>query len=262
MRRNIRYICISHPGKVRKVNQDNFICDGQYMEPNDSEFPFPVRGVCLAETRPLFGVFDGMGGEQCGEAAAHIAARCAARLHVCCDSIQSLVSICHAANQSICDYSDEHHISSAGTTAAMLLFMNKHVLLCNIGDSKVFRFRSEKLEQLSTDHLCVAPFGVKPPLSQNLGISPKDMRIEPYARKFAYKTGDIYLICSDGLTDMVTNEEISKVLASTSLQHGAQQLVGKALENGGRDNITLLLCKVEKEPFRLFSNKPPKEREE
>ena len=251
----IPYVCISHAGKVRQANQDNFICDGQYMQPNDNDFPFPLQGVCPNVNMPLFGVFDGMGGEQRGEIAAYIAAKHAAELHNPSGKVSALLRLCDTANQAICNYAAENHVTSTGTTAAMLLFSKRTLSLCNIGDSKIFRFRQGALEQLSTDHLGIAPFGVKPPLSQSLGIPPEEMRITPYTLKARYEPEDIYLICSDGLTDMVTKEDIAKVLSGSPLQPAAEQLLALALANGGRDNVTFVLCRIDKEIPKLFHRK-------
>lgn len=258
----IHYSCVSHPGKVRQVNQDNFICNGQYMNLDNHEVSFPLTGSCDVSGNPIFGVFDGMGGEQHGEVAALIAARHAAVLTPHRDGIETLRFFCQKANHFICNYSVEKGVTSTGTTAAMLLCTKKHICLCNVGDSKVFRFREGTLEQLSVDHLCVAPFGVKPPLSQNLGISPEEMRIDPYFQKFSYSPEDIYLICSDGLTDMVTNEKITEILSSDPSDTAAEQLLELALENGGKDNTTIILCRIEKEPLWPFFKKNNGKREE
>lgn len=258
----IHYTCVSHPGKVRQINQDNFICNGQYMPLANNDISFPLQGSCNVSDSPLFGVFDGMGGEQHGEVAALIAARHAAVLTPHRDGIETLRFFCQKANHFICNYSVEKGVTSTGTTAAMLLFTKKNLCLCNIGDSRIFRFREGTLEQLSVDHLCVAPFGVKPPLSQNLGISPKEMRIDPYFQKFSYSPEDLYLICSDGLTDMVTNEKISEILSSAPLDSATTQLLDLALENGGKDNTTLILCRIEKESQWPFFKKTNGKREE
>lgn len=242
----ITYACVSHPGKVRKTNQDNFICAGQYMPLDAKTAQTPLHGSCLSTDNLVFGVFDGMGGEQCGEVAAHIAAQRAASLPVQKDGIETLSAFCQEANQAIVDFASENDIFSTGSTAAMLLFTPKKIFLCNIGDSKIFRLRSGNLEQISTDHLGLAPFGVKPPLSQSLGISPDEMTIDPYCLKLGYTPEDIYLICSDGLTDMVTTAEIQQFLSHTPIDSAAEQLLALALEKGGKDNTTVLLCKIGK----------------
>ena len=73
MRYRIRYSCLSHIGRVRSINQDNFICDGRYMELGGIPFAFPLRGIKTSGETSVFGVFDGMGGEECGEIASYIA---------------------------------------------------------------------------------------------------------------------------------------------------------------------------------------------
>ncbi|MCD8157265.1 MAG: hypothetical protein LUD53_07575, partial [Clostridiales bacterium] len=119
------------------------------------------------------------------------------------------------------------------------------VAICNIGDSRIFRLSKGQMEQLSMDHVGVAPYGRKPPLSQNLGIPPTEMLIEPYAATAAYREGDIYLICSDGLTDMLSTNQIAQVLGQYPIETAAGCLLEKALERGGRDNITIILCRTE-----------------
>ncbi len=258
----ILYSCVSHPGKVRRINQDNYLCGGQYMPSDGSGSDKLLQGVCLPPANPLFGVFDGMGGEQYGEVASFIAARRASRLRIPRDAGEVLPYFCQKANREICDFAAKNGVSSTGTTAAMLLFTKKRIHLCNIGDSKIFRLRKGKLEQLSVDHLCVAPFGAKPALSQNLGLPPEESVIEPFFLKLGYTVGDLYLLCSDGLTDMVPTEEIEKTLSSLPLKSAAQRLLEQALEGGGKDNTTVMLCKIEKEPWRLFHRKPLEKREE
>ena len=251
---NIRYSCVSHVGKIRNVNQDNFICDGLYID-KDKPLSFPLCGVCSSKDAPLFGVFDGMGGEQRGEVASYIAAKTAAALVLGKDAVAALAAFCNSANMDICEYAAQNDLFAAGTTAAMLAFTSEGVTLCNIGDSKVFRFCEGNLEQISTDHVSTAAFGVKPPLSQNLGIPPTELIIDPYYARGRYNDGDIYLICSDGLTDMVTTEEISDMLAAKPVEDACAQLLEKALDKGGRDNTTIIICKVERAAGRFFKRK-------
>lgn len=261
MKYRILYTCVSHPGKARKVNQDNFICNGRYMALSGEAITFPLRGVCSSEDISLFGIFDGMGGEACGEIASHIAAQNASAISLQQDGAEVLSAFCQKTNQDICDFSARNGIGSAGTTAAMLLFSGK-VHLCNIGDSKIFLFHRGVLHQLSADHICPAPFGVKPSLSQSLGMPPEEARIAPFFLRKGYADGDRYLICSDGLTDMVSAEEIERVLNAFAGQDAVARLLDLALENGGKDNVTILLCEIEKDPFRLFQANPLRKREE
>lgn len=244
---NIHFACVSHIGNIRSINQDNFICDGSYMEINDEKIVFPLCGKKYSDDNAVFGIFDGMGGEECGEVASYIASKAASSLVIGNDAVSDLSEFCKKANDDICDYAKTHEVSSMGTTAAMLAFTEKDVVLCNIGDSKIFQFSNGALEQISKDHVAIAPFGMKPPLSQNLGIPPNEMIIVPYLARGEYNDGDIYLICSDGLTDMVSTIEISELLDSKPIDEAAMLLLEKALANGGRDNTSIIICRIERQ---------------
>ena len=252
MQYKIHYSCVSHIGNVRKINQDNFICDGCYMEFDETPMDFPLCGTKTSKENSLFGVFDGLGGEECGEIASYIASKTASAIEIGKNATADLSLFCHKANNDICDYAALHEVSSMGTTAAMLAFTKKEVVLCNIGDSKIFRLSNRTLEQISMDHVAVAAFSVKPPLSQNLGIPPNELVIDPYLARGPYTDGDIYLICSDGLTDMVSVDEIAEVLVSTPMEAAITELLEKALANGGKDNTTIILCKIERQSGWFF----------
>ena len=236
------------------MNQDNFICEGSYLELDNANNGFSTSGYVTTNSPSLFGVFDGMGGEECGEVAAHIAAKTASTFDFSQDSVAMLTQYCQTANESICKYAVEYSVSAMGTTAAMLLFSKKQITLCNIGDSKIFRFSQDKLDQISKDHVVLTTFGKKPPLSQCLGIPSSEMLIEPYLAQGRYKNGDIYLICSDGLTDMVANDEIKKVLSDHSVQEAISVLLKKAIDNGGKDNITIILLETKCVKNKLFKS--------
>lgn len=262
MQYKIHYSCLSHIGNVRSVNQDNFICDGLYMENDGTPIEFPLCGIKTSKEVSVFGIFDGMGGEECGEIASYIASKTASDIEIGKDATEALSKFCQKANLAICDYATLHDISSMGTTAAMLVFTEKEVALCNIGDSKIFRLCDGKLEQISMDHVAVAAFGVKPPLSQNLGIPPNELVIDPYLARGPYNDGDIYLICSDGLTDMVSVEEITEVLNSNPIEAAITTLLDKALAGGGKDNTTIILCKIERQSGWFFNRKRHTKRKE
>ncbi len=249
----VAYYCVSNIGRARKINQDNFIADGIYLKNHEPEIQ-TIAGSFNGKTPCLLGIFDGMGGEEQGEAASLIASECASRVKIGEDPVSSLLRLCEEANQRICDYARENGVGSMGTTGAMLAFTKDQITLCNIGDSRIFRFADGALVQISVDHTAPYNYGGKPPLSQNLGIPPEEMRIEPYVAQGQYNNGDIFLICSDGLTDMVSEEDIIAILKEYSLDRAIAKLLNAALENGGRDNVTIILCKVKKKGgfFGLF----------
>lgn len=216
---------------------------------------FPLVKTTMLKKPLLFGVFDGMGGEECGEVASLIAAKQASLPLDMSDPVLTLADLCKDANAEICKYASEHGISSMGTTAAMLLFSKRSITLCNIGDSKVFLFSDGRMEQISEDHIGPAPFGRKPPLSQNLGIPPEEMIIEPYLSKRVHVTDSRFLICSDGVTDMLTNDEIASIIATASIAEASTRLIDAALERGGKDNATAILIEVKKKSlFSCFIN--------
>jgi len=205
-----------------------------------------LHGSVSCNDRSVFAVFDGMGGEEMGEMAAYIAASKMEDLPADNKPDSALLSFCHTANGAICRYAEDNGIGTMGTTAAIVLPEKKKVYICNIGDSKIFRFSKCKLTQISKDHISLAIGGKKPPLSQNLGIPESELIISPYVADQPYCDGDMYLICSDGLTDMVQTEDIERMLSITARENAAKILLEKALENGGRDNITIILLSVRK----------------
>ena len=249
---NIHFSCVSHRGNCRNMNQDNLICNGYYMEPENSEIELPISGKFTLKTPILFGVFDGMGGEECGEIASYIAAKKASSIVFKKNSVFDLTEYCKQTNKEICDYAENNLVSTMGTTAAMLLFSKKEITLCNIGDSKIFRFSGGMLEQISKDHIVISSFGTKPLLSQHLGIPPTELLIEPYLSRGRYKSSDKYLICSDGLTDMLSVDEIKAILNIGNPEHITKVLLEKALENGGKDNITLIFLEIRRSPKNIF----------
>ncbi len=244
MRYEIEYSCLCHIGNVRKINQDNLVCEKSYREDIESNIPVSLNGSVKPEYPTIFGVFDGIGGEEHGEIASLIAAKMAAETKFTKKSVTSLWEYCKRVNSEICDYTEHNSISAMGTTAAIILFCKKDITLCNIGDSKTFRLSRDEVVQVSKDHVALAPYGQKPPLSQNLGISPSELVIEPYIIQEKYKKGDKYLICSDGLTDMVSAEECKEIVDCYGIQRAVSVLIDAALDRGGRDNITVILIEL------------------
>lgn len=243
----LEYACTSNIGKCRMNNEDNFTCMGTYLESDNTGTQELLSSKTDTSVFRLFGVFDGMGGEYHGEIASYLASKRAASFKECSDNpIEDLINLCKDANEDICKYASENEIPSMGTTAAILLFDKKRIYLCNIGDSRIYRYSEDGLEQISEDHLGVAAFGIKPPLSQNLGIPEDELVIEPYTTSGYYNTGDKYLICSDGLTDMVTPEEVKTILHKNSPSKAASILTDEALKNGGKDNITVIVIEIQR----------------
>jgi protein phosphatase len=135
----------------------------------------------------------------------------------------------------------------------MIIFGEKDIYTCNLGDSKIYRCDNKNLTQISKDHVIDIFNDRKPPLSQFLGIPESEFIIEPYITHGAYNDGDLYLICSDGLTDMISENMIKNILAENKdVKICVDILLEKALANGGTDNITVILCKIKKKKNKIF----------
>lgn len=250
----IHYFYTSNVGRCRKANQDNFYCNGVSMPADNQGTDGVISGKVSPKKNAVFAIFDGMGGEEHGEMAAWLATEEMKEFSFEEGTEQGFFRFCKNANQRICQYTVENSITSMGTTAAMMRFTKKESGLCNIGDSKIFLFSEGTLTQLSYDHVGIAAYGRKPPLTQNLGIPEEELVIDPYVAIGSYKTGDVYLMCSDGLTDMVTVSRIEEILTKNKGRAAAELLLSEALENGGRDNVSFILVYVNKKP-NLFQKK-------
>jgi protein phosphatase len=144
-----------------------------------------------------------------------------------------------------------------GTTLVTAIFHDDHMTVAHIGDSRMYRLRGEDFSQVTKDHSLLQEqidSGLitkeQARTSQNknlvtraLGIDPT---VEPEIHEYEVKPGDIYLLCSDGLNDMVPDDEIAMSLQmlSANLDLCATQLVQMANDNGGRDNVSVILVKV------------------
>lgn len=251
---SIEASCICHQGKVRAKNEDNFYFAGVYLKERNDGLPNIITISKDSSQIVCYGVFDGMGGEVYGEKAAYIAAKSFAGIMFSKKSginVQWLEDACLKMNEEVCVESQKHDYVRMGSTVAIIGFEKEKAYICNLGDSKIFVFRDNSLEQLSYDHTdarVLKEYGIrnrKPSLTQHLGIYPSEMIIEPYCKEFEINSGDKYLLCSDGLTDMVSLNEIQKVLSESEiLENTVLDLQKKALEYGGKDNITIILIEI------------------
>lgn len=236
-------------GCVRRNNEDNLILDGDILPLEHKDSAVICRSV-TSEGGRLLGVFDGMGGCSDGERASYLAAMTAMQaVGNWSDSIpqeEFLHSLCMVMNDEVCKEADG---SDMGTTCALLFLYQDRYTLCNVGDSPVFLVRNGEMKQISVDHNQrsafemitgkPAPANQKFQLTQCIGIPKDEMIIEPYISSDAVQPGDLFLLCTDGVTDMVTFEEIRSVILNRKTPEAVvSELVSKAMDAGGRDNIT------------------------
>ncbi len=254
MRFTVDAACGSTIGKVRSNNEDNFLFNGIILpQENKGQLPpLELNGeidgdICLA-------VFDGMGGGDLGEVASHTASSKMKELLNSADTDdieEFLRSATETMNQAVYDESSERNLYQMGTTAAIMYFHDRSVIVCNVGDSSVYGIRGDKLLKISLDHTDEEYMkkqgitGRKPRLTQYLGMDPMSVRIEPHVVTGSLNEGDIYIICSDGLTDMVSEERIKEIaMNAESSSYCVTALINEAMENGGRDNTTVVVCKI------------------
>jgi protein phosphatase len=147
-----------------------------------------------------------------------------------------------------------------GTTLVVCLFYDNKVLVAHLGDSRLYRLREAKFAQVTRDHsllqeqidsgLITAEQAKKAQhknlVTKALGI---DASVEPEIHEYDTRVGDVYLLCSDGLCDMVEDEDIGMTLQALggNLKLAAQQLVQMANDNGGKDNVSVILVRVLRE---------------
>lgn len=270
----IRAAALTHAGKVRANNEDNFYLNGHIRKnpaQKEAASRFAGRGNHF-----LAAVADGMGGQEYGEVASLLAVKalrpCAAQ-----EVKQYALACIEQANNQICIEIEKNGGRRIGSTLAALYIDRKMAICCNIGDSRCYLFRDGDLRQLSTDHNKagrLVELGVLTPeqairhpsrheLTQHLGIYPAEMVIQPaFSEPLELEPDDRFLLCSDGLTDMVPEEEIALVLGRDSMpEEIVRELVNRALENGGRDNVTVLMLRAEKASglgFCRFGNRKGK----
>lgn len=239
-------------GNMRNRNEDNFYFNGYYLpEGNDAlsdvlsaEFPLPEGA--------FFAVFDGMGGESYGDVASFLSAQTfAEQVHKIRNLPGDLVDICMKANEKLCKVAKTRRVQTVGSTAAMLCIKNGLLHIANVGDSKVFLMRQGKISQISRDHTDQNILRLfdkpkrKPRLTQYLGIPRTEMIIEPFFLSIPYQDGDRVLVCSDGLTDSLAEDDIGKILITApSATDGVYHIVERALAMGGKDNITAIFSLV------------------
>lgn len=225
----------THQGLVRTSNQDNW----------------------LAESA-LYGVADGMGGHRGGETASRVA------LEVFRNAIGKkkpsedvLRRAMEAANRRVYEMSQQdENLHGMGTTMSVLWMRKNSLLIAHVGDSRVYRLRGGELTQITDDHSFVAELVRKNVITAEMaknhphrniitravGVDPA---VEVDVMEETMEPGDIWLVCSDGLHGMVEDAEMQQILTGMDLEDAAECLLSRALENGGYDNVTLVLVSNE-----------------
>jgi serine/threonine protein phosphatase PrpC len=272
---SVKSFGVTDCGKVRKSNEDQFLIA-------ELSKAMRVRQTSLAEPKlqvgderaHLFLVADGMGGHQAGERASAMAV--AAIEHFTLNTFRwffaadgagaqkvltQFQTALQQADASIAEEATQHpELKGMGTTVTMAFQLGAQLSLVHVGDSRAYAFRDGALHQLTQDHTMVGD------LVRRGSLTPDQVATHPFrhvitnvvggpnvgvkveARAFEMLAGDRLLLCSDGLTEMVTDDAIAAVLATEQdPEAAAKALLAQALDAGGRDNVTVLIVRFDPE---------------
>ena len=253
---------VSSKGLVRSNNEDNICLNGILMPLRKMDEGIRVRRESSRPTQ-LYAVCDGMGGMEGGEYASFAAVSALRRYTFSgCRSIRdALGEYCLEANEAVFHSADgragERH---NGSTFACVAVHQGRAIAAHIGDSRVYRLHHGVFTQVTRDHSEVQRMvdlgfltpeeAAVPPerhvITRFLGVDPNEYRVEAtFSEEYPLDEGDRFLICSDGLSDMLAEQQIAALLRAegTSLAV-ADALAQAALDAGGRDNVSVLVLTV------------------
>lgn len=247
MRPRLAIAALTHPGKVRSHNEDFVLGDA-------------ARGFAV--------LADGMGGHNAGEVASRMAVELVgerlatqAQAGAGLDGATAEVSLSEhiaLANMALLQASrSSREYDGMGTTLVAVVWHAGAVTFGHVGDSRLYLFREGALRQLTRDHSIVqeqVECGAISPedarYAPNRNVLTRAVGIDASAKADVHtlnvETGDIYLLCSDGLTDMLTDDEVREALLSArgDVDAAAERLVEQANESGGLDNISVIIVRV------------------
>ena len=243
----LQFTAVTDVGMRRSNNQD-----AHSVVPAKSEEDWPQQGHVLV-------VADGMGAHAAGELASELAVRGVTQLfhqYEELDPIEALHKAIEETNQEIHQRgkanSDFHNM---GTTVSAMVMLPEGAIIGHVGDSRIYRFRNNTLEQLTFDHSLVWELQASGQMAKNsdlLSRVPSNVitrSLGPHAEvkvdiegPFVIEQGDLYLLCTDGVTGMIEDEEIAVIIANLPTYEAAQFIVDLANIRGGSDNSTVIVA--------------------
>src|SRR6266581_4723308 len=234
-------------GRKREHNEDNMA----YVIPKDPQV--------MANKGALFIVADGMGGHAAGEVASEIAVDTVSNMYYQDDSDDVAVSLLHAirrANASIHQRAAENMLRTGmGTTCIAAVLRGNMAYIANVGDSRAYLLRGSQVKQISQDHSWVAEqvraglltedqartHAQRNVITRCLGTQ-AEVDVDVFHEKL--HEGDSLVLCTDGLSGLVSDEELQRIVDQFVPQESVYHLVERANENGGPDNITAIVVRV------------------
>ena len=258
----IKFAARSEVGKVRTNNEDNLYCNGIFMTVSERERPFFLCGETASPA--IFAVCDGMGGEDSGELASLTAVELLQEhsrkiLRRPEDSGKAVCCYISKTNTKMLDIMRTQGIRM-GCTLVMSVIGENSFTIYNLGDSRGFRRENGRLLRVTDDHTVAEDkmrMGLLTPaqadksrerhiLTRYLGDSDEFDVMPDASRAFGFETHSGGLMCSDGLTDMLSFQEIAAIVKSAkSPDETVNMLVESALDHGGRDNVTCVMFEIQ-----------------
>ena len=264
---------ITDKGKVRTTNEDQFLIAELTKAMRVWQTSLPEPKLQVGEERAhLFLVADGMGGHQAGERASALAVVAIEQFTLntfrwffganSTEAQRALAQFQSALSQAdariLAEAADHPELSGMGTTVTMAFHLGAQLCVVHVGDSRAYLYRDDELHQLTQDHTLMADMvrsgAIRPDevaghrlrhvITNVVGGQEPGVTVEAHA--FEVQAGDRLLLCSDGLTEMVTNEAIAATLRAEPVPEvAARKLLAQANEGGASDNITLLIVRFD-----------------
>ncbi|MCY4542050.1 MAG: serine/threonine-protein phosphatase [Rhodobacteraceae bacterium] len=239
----VEYAMFTHRGKVRAHNEDSIVA-GKRIE--CGPMPDPMRVVQDSDWPLLLAVADGLGGLAAGEIASRLAVTSLSKSEFKnIDGFGLEEALAHA-HKEILDHSiRKPYQRGMATTVAGTMIHPDRCSWFNIGDSRVYQRTQEGLTQLSEDDVPVSDglYGRSHIVTQVLGGTPLQARPQAHVGSASVSMGDRLLICSDGLTDMLSDSEINASFQDTCA-NTVKELFNRAMDAGGVDNISVIVAAV------------------
>ena len=272
---SVKAFGITDTGKVRQSNEDQFLITELSKAMRVWQTSLPEPKLQVGEERAhMFLVADGMGGHHAGERASAIAVAAIEqftlnnfRWFFNTDNsgaqkvlAQFQMALGQADAQILEEAAENPALKGMGTTLTMAFQLGAQLCIVHVGDSRAYMYRDGQLHQLTRDHTLVAEMVRSGAIRQDQAdkhhlrnvitnvVGGPTLGVKVEARAFELQAGDRLLLCSDGLTEMVTNEAISATLdRELEPETAAKALLTQANEAGGRDNITVLVARFDAE---------------
>ena len=266
----IRAAAESNVGNARGNNEDNVYFNGDYITPRNINKPFAIKTGEYTDVN-VFAVLDGMGRNNTGSFASLVAAT---RLDAVADKISfdtdstaddAVLAYMQETNELIRDQRRETGGVRTASTLALLIIEHGNAHVYNVGDSRVYLYRDKQLVKLTRDHVAVegqksvalTEEGVRHGrITKFLGMNSREGKMEPYrAKPFKVKKGDKFLVCSDGLSDQIDEDELTVCLGKRKDPFGhTNELMSLAMTDDSDDNVSAIVVEAVEPGFHITQN--------